>query len=143
MIRRHHERAYAPVRRRVAEPTSNVARGCGLLDAVDLRPGGDEHVDDLRHAEHGGMEESGATGYATRIVRRSRLEVGAGLDQDERDGGVAVARRGDQRRFLFVRRAVDGRPGGEQLSGQLAGTGHVAPRSSHGVVALHRDVAER
>ena len=143
VIRRHHERANARVRRGIIEPTSDVAGGCSLLDAVDLRPGCDEHVDDVRHAEHGGMEESRAAGHAARVVRRPCLEVGARLDQDARDGGVAVARRGDQRRLRLAGVAVDGRAGGEQRAGQLAGARHVAPLASRRVVAQHRDIAER
>ena len=57
-------RAHAPVQRGITEPPSDVARGRGLLDAVDLRPGGDEHVDDARHTEHGGMEECRAARHA-------------------------------------------------------------------------------
>src|SRR5260370_700444 len=51
-------------------PAGDIAGGGGHLQAVDLGPGGYQHVEDLGHAEQRRLVHPGPAGHAARIAAR-------------------------------------------------------------------------
>lgn len=75
---------------------------------------GDEDVDHLGHPEHRRVQQSGGAPGNPRSGGGG-LEVGAGLDQDASNFGVAVPGRGDQRKLRVLGLAIHGRPLGRRV----------------------------
>ncbi len=124
-------------------PSGDVTCSRSLHEIGNLRPGGDEQVDDGRHSEHRRVQQGGAAGDAARARRGGPLQVGPGRDQSLRHLDRAVAGCRDQRRLGVLRFAVDGCARGQQGLGQGAGARDVAPAVTAGVEAQHGDVAQR